>query len=215
METEASQTEDRAAEEQIENIEQEITPEQKRRDEENAERSRLGRKVKELESVLGDIGTIKEQLAALAPLLNRGEEQDGEALITAKDLPRYLEQREAEKAQNRSAYEKAYTASFVKVGVEDDDFDATWEEMLANHNVAHTGNPQHDAKINYLSAQNALLKKKGPKNPLQGKGKNVTGVNVPDTATGSSKAMPKLDPVAEEFVKRQGLSADWVNKALK
>jgi len=191
------------------------TPEEiqaKQRDEENAERSKLGRKVKEMET---NFSGIQDQLNRLASLLEQKQkdpEFDDDEIITAKNLPDYLKRKEQEQNQQKQAYEKDYTSTFARIGAEDDDFDNVWNEMLANHNTIHTSDPKIDAQINYLSAKNSLLKK--PKNPLQGKGKDVQGVNVPNTTKHEGKGMPKLDPVADEFVKRMGLSADWVNEKL-
>lgn len=215
MTEEASQSEDRAAEEAaVPEAEAEVTPEQKARDEENAERSRLGRKVKELEAQLSGIGTLQEQVARMASLLeSKQETNDEDEIVTTKTLSSYLQRQEQESKQKKQAYEKDYTSAFTRYGAEDDNFDTVWQEMVDNHNVIHTGDPKVDAQINYLAAQNALLRK--PNNPLKGKGQDVKGVNTPDTTKQNPKGMPTLDPVAEDFVKRMGISADWVNEKLK
>lgn len=213
---EASQSEEtQTVDATVETEEQEAveTPETvAARDEENAERSRLGRKVKELESQLGEIGALREQLQQFMQSRQSVAEED-EEIITSKTLETYLSRQEAKKSEQKQTYEKNYTSTFAKIGTDDDNFDAVWKEMVENHNVIHTGDPTVDAKLNYLSAQNALLKK--PKNPVQGKGKDVKGVNVPDTTKTTPKSMPKLDPVAQEFVDRMKLPADWVNEKLE
>lgn len=225
--TTASQHEelDRAAEgaiqdptEVTEEVTEEVdepTPEEletKQRDEENAERSRLGRKVKDLEAQLSEVSGMKSQLERLTSLLENKQEEEEEEILTTKTLENYLQRYETNKSTKQQAYEKDYTAAFAKMGVEDENFNDIWEEMVQKHNEIHTGDPKTDAQINYLKAQNSLLKK--PHNPLQGKGDTVKGVNTPDSTKKSVKGMPKLDPIAEEFVKRQGLSPDFVNKAL-
>ena len=212
-ETEASQLEDRAAEATAA-IDTEVTAETKMRDEENAERSKLGRKVKEFEVKLGEVDSIKEQLDRLESLLGqqRQETDDEDDIVTTKTLDSYLARKESEKQTQQKKYEKDYVSSFTKLGIEDNNFDEVWSEMMERHNTVHTGDPKVDAQINYLAAANALYKK--PKNPLQDKGNDIKGVNVPGETKKTDKGMPKLDPAAEEFVKKMGLGAEWVNEKL-
>lgn len=185
----------------------EVSDEQKQRDTENAERSKLGRKVK----------TLEEQITRLSGLLERKqqEQEPEDSILTPENLPKYIERLEQERSHKKQEYSSSYTSKFAEIGAEDENFDDVWAEMYANHNAVVTGDPSVDAQINYLKAQNALLKK-GPKNPVQGKGATTnTAVNIPDGMQKKQTVMPKLDHVAAEFLKKTGLSPEWAAKKLK
>lgn len=213
---------DRAAEEtpevETEVVAEEITEESvetvddleaKRKDEENAERSRLGRKVKGIED---RFESFEERLNRVLNKLETPREvevDDDDPIITPENLPRYMQKLEEQKGQQQKEYERKYASSFAKIGSDADEstFNDVWEEMLANHNTIVTGNPDMDARLNYLSAENAILRGAKPKNPVKGKGSNVS-VNIPEQMNEKAAKPVKFDAVAEEFMRRQGIDPE-------
>lgn len=183
--------------------------EQKRqKDLENAERSKLGRKVKSLEDQIGKLTSLLEKQ-------EEDEEEDEEIILTPKELPKYLEKIEEKKKAEHAQYEKDYTGEFAKLGADDTNFQVVWEEMVNNHNSVITGDPSIDAQMNYLKAKNTLLQRNTPENKLKGKGKEAnTNINVPTKMKDKENKPIKLDPEAEEFAKRMGLSEEFIQKSL-
>jgi len=190
--------------------------------EDNAERSKLGRKVQYLETELTRaIETINELKTPAVPV---EEELDEDAPVTRGDIEKIIEKREAVKAQQVNAYSEMYNQDLVRLGLELEE-----KEHLAVLNAAEkiknpsrTGNPTIDAQANFLKAQNSILKKQikdnaKPKNPLD-KNKDTEPENLGGGAETKTKTkshrMPKLDESAKSFVKSMGWDSEKVNEVL-
>ena len=187
----------------------------------NAERSKLGRKVQYLQTELEKaIGVINDLKTPDTP----GEELDPDEPITRGQIEEIIEKREAVKAQQVNAYSEMYNQDLVRLGLELEEKEHLAVLQAADNlsNPSRTGNPTIDAQSNFLMAQNDILKKQVkanavPKNPLE---KNKTeeptnlGGKVDTKTTKKSTRMPKLDSAAKAYVKEMGMDADMVNKVL-
>ena len=198
-------------------------PKEKPEPEDNAERSRLGRKVKYLEEKLQDALTVIDRLGKHGG----GEEEENfeeDFIPTSRaDLDRYLDYREKQRDRAAKEYENNYKATVGRMGLDLDDseYNEVLKEMLENHNVKRSADPEVDAQMNFYAAQSALYRKKlaeagRKRNPLE-KNKDVApppGGPIGSQNAGKSKPLPQLDPIAADFAKRVGLSEDSINKAL-
>ena len=204
------ETEEEPEEEEVQAVAEE---EPKVKDEENSERSKLGRKVKTLEDQLSRLIGLVEQNKT--PVVEDLDDEEGDAFITPENLPKYIEREAKKKEKEQTSYQQNYVANFSQIGKEDANFSEIWEEMLENHNSIVTGDPKADANINFYKAKAALLETRKPVNPVQGKGKTAkTRTNVPDKIQQKQVKPVKLDPIAAEFVKRQKITNDFVQKTL-
>jgi len=178
------------------------------RDEENAERSRLGRKVKGLED---SYGQLSDRIDRLLDRLEAGgtdntaeEEDDADAFLTPENLPKYLERENNKRAKEQESYQRNFVREFQSIGGEDEDFDLIWDEFLKNHNQVVTSDPKADAQIGYYKAKNAVILAKKPEQPkIPGKAKSgtlKTDVNVPNKVQEKQPKPIKLDPIALDVV---------------
>jgi len=187
----------------------------KAKDEENAERSKLGRKVKSLEDTVTRLERLLELQEKTQAVKTEEDDDDEDVFITKKDLPKYVESLEAKKEQTKLQYQQEYTREFAKIGGEDDRFDEIWEEMLERHNTINTGSPVADAQINFYKAKAALAESRKPVNPVKGKAKQLkTKTNIPAQMKGKEPTPVKLDPVAAEYVRKMGIKQEFVQKTL-
>lgn len=205
----------------------------------NAERSKLGRRVSEIEK------TFKDELSGLKSLLleQRSQPQnipeyndvrqmeedkfhlDPDDVVTVKDLDAYNDYRDRQKQMQREretqVYNSAYSNSLYNHQA-DNMYEEIIQELNANHNIRRSQNGASDAELNYLHAKNAVLERKMSeisnvrKSPL---GANQDG-DVPlggPTDTNNPRARTKrvkLDTYAEGLVKDLGLSDEKVQKVL-
>lgn len=227
--TEPGQAEDNPEEDEgqgeetgVEETEQAIKPEP----DGNAERSRLGRKVKSLEETVQALMQKLETVAVTdikAPEEKIEAEEEEEFIpTTKKELEEFLEHREERKKKQNIDYETKYIAVVNNLGLEEDDtaHEAIVEEMMKNFNVRYSNDPARDAEINYLKAERAYLKKQMAAvastertNPLKGNGKPVP-VGGDTKVTKKKVALPKLDKYAEEFARDTGMTEDDLRRYL-
>jgi len=201
----------------------------------NAERSRLGRRVSAIES---SIQTLVDEFRTIMKSAGKDDtptydtdllsDEDGDEYVTKKDLPKFYESqrmREAKEAErikrDTDKYNNDYNSVFQELGktVDADFHTEVLQEMKANHNFKRSNSGVLDAELNYLKAKDAILQKKsaGPQNPLdKNKDKNTENLGGPsDTiVTGKADTPVKLDKYAAEFVARVNMSEDSVKKAL-
>ena len=203
----------------------------------NAERSKLGRRVSAIES---SIQTLVEELRTVIKQTGKEDtptdeeediwtdEDDENGYVTKKDLTgfyqklRMQEAKEADRVKSETdKYNSDYNSVFQEFGKTGDaEFHAeVLQEMKAHHNFKRSNSGLLDAELNYLKAKDAVLQKKATEheNPLdKNKGKDAKNLGVPsDTVVpGKIGALVKLDKYAEEFVSRVGMSEDSVKKAL-
>ena len=229
--------------------------------EDHGDRSKLGRRVSEMEKRMeGSLAEIKELLSRreeqqqqapwqdpymaqwqygnqqnpYQPPSQAAEEDEDFVDITSraqldKEVARYLQRKEAEDRTRGQQYERQYAPAFVREmqtnGITDaKEQEAVWNVMVQNFNVRYSDNAAHDAQINFLKAQNELLKQqatadKQPKpkeSPLKG-GQPTAPLGVSQTAKeapAKEPEMPDLDPWALKFVQRTGMDKKAVSEAL-
>lgn len=214
----------------------------------NREDSKLGRKVKKLEDTVSTlVGKIDEYISTQVKgqeeiqELDLSDIDDNEMLNKDKVVKlanRIFEHNEKirEKKRNKDAYDNflkksSYSKNYINVldsfseTVEPELYTQTRNLINANiqnnskeFNEAWTGNPETDAKINFINAQNAILSKtvKIQKTPFANPANiNGTGVNVKSKSeTPNQKAKVKLDGIAAEAASAFGLTEDEVNDAI-
>ena len=205
------------------------------------ERTKLGRKVAELE---GNIGKLLEQNRLLierlvtpppqAPPVQQGVEQEYVDLSTPEGLRHFMAQeRERERLaqyNDKTQYAVGY-ASQVKEwtakATEAEDADAVEINKLLTgetpFNVRHTSDPAGDFAMNLARAEAHYYKQKAKtpapekKAPLMNDKPraplSVGGESKADTGSASAKPL-KISPAAMEFAKSQGWSDEEIQKTL-
>jgi hypothetical protein len=186
----------------------------------NADRSRMGRKMK---TMMENMETMQAKLDALTPVQAATEDEDGGELLTRAEAREETRKTIAAMNQENEAatlkYEMAFMQHVGSMG-EGDEHEAIVEEMLTNYNTKATGDPNTDVELNYAKATAAFYKSQIGKTPARTnpvKGAAPSGaLGVSSTATVPKKAvaMPKLDADLQDFVNNQGMSADSVKEAL-
>lgn len=194
-------------------------------DEDHAEKTRLGRKVKKLEDVM----VTKSEFNQLMTKFDSFMTKSSEPKVSAEELPEYvatpedvekvIQARERRLQAETDTYQNAYVQTMVSMGNGDNLHDEVVKEMMANFNIRRTGNPQIDAELNYSKAKSALLSRQVTKKvPLKGDNAAAVGVTHGNTNTQHKVPLPKLSPEAENFVtymRRQGMSDESILEALK
>lgn len=187
----------------------------------NAERSRLGRRVSSVEQ---GIAEIKGMIAGLTGQKREPEAQDTpididpDEPITYRELQEVLRRQKEEESQVDKRYLRAYQAEIDRLGQSADPkvHDAIVTELLAKHHVRRDGNQgQVDAAINYRDAQIALLsKRKSTFGKKDATGAPVGGSLKTQNTGPKPKAQVKLDKYAQDFVDSTGMSNEDVEETL-
>lgn len=133
----------------------------------NAERSRLGRKVKYLEETITSLTSqLETQTKLLQNLVEKmssretaKEEDEEEVITTKKDVLRVLTEAEKKRMEEKARYENNYVKTFQSLILQEDDkirseIYKTWNDK---YNVVFTGDPVRDAEIGYLKAKVDVL----------------------------------------------------------
>lgn len=213
--------------------------EKKEFEDEPAERSRLGRKVKGLEAervtLINDISDLKQKMDQL---LSKNGSQDGGVVtneeddtpISRKELPA-LFQREREKENKfKTTKEAEFHQGVYEVSNEETDNELVTEILAEMDNdkellTYEFVNPKGSAKTNFLTAKSRVLERKlnefktGKKNPLDknretADEKIATGVTGGDRVQTRKVTIPDLDDEAKAFLKYAGLKDEEVSEAL-
>lgn len=207
-------------------------------DAEHKENSKLGRKFKGLESKFDQMLERLDKLAASQRESSSvpSSQNDDEELEKIRDLytvdpiEANRKQREYEtrtEAKQQNLYESGYIRKLQTFTKDEGEmFEDIYNEMLANFNVKHVGNPDIDAELNWNKAKASLLSKKlaTPKEPkLPGKG---GGKEPPITPSGSETRnttvskipLPAMDSQTAAYVsylRKQGVGDDEIAETLK
>jgi len=184
--------------------------------EDNAARSKLGRKVAAMfrkqdrvEEILDKLTSLLEKSQVTQPVQDEEEEEffDEDEPLTPKKLEEILEKRERQREEQAAQYENGYIKKVAELGSDltPEEHEEIVNEMMANFNVRYTNNPELDAERNYLKAERAVLRKKLAKpkksNPLKGeKPRSPLGVANNQKVEKKSPALPDLDPEAKAFL---------------
>ncbi len=191
--------------------------------EDQAERSRLGRRLKRQEEQLGNLESKMDAFFTRFESLQSNQAiQTQEADdITEEDVRKYrLLSKKERDAQEK--YSQEYTSSFRKIGIKDDadEVDQVWDEMYKNFNDVRTGDPKLDAEMNYAKAKASVISKKfatvKPKANVRGERSSVsTNLNVTTHQQESEEKDVELDEYAKEFVAKTGMKKESYTAALK
>lgn len=203
---------------------------------ENAERSKLGRKVKYLEESL--IPRLESKIDLLLAQKSPGKTEDDEFIPpqTQEEFERKVAEFEDKKVSriqnNQLKYQAGFLSALSRIGLEEDG--SIYEEVVneikkegSKFNVCYssdyTSDPNVDAERNYIKAKNFILSQKlksvtvskEPVNPLKG-----DKPKVPFGVSGTTKVAPKSEPelemdeYARDFVRRTKMSDEDVKVAL-
>ena len=203
----------------------------------NAERSRLGRKVAELEmnleralDTINQMSTKPTQPEGLDFGDDLGFDDDDEEIsfrkgdlrkdivnvlnkVLPKSIPKILEQ----KSQAQNEYERKALIAISRIGSDlpEDEFNAIAESLGKTFN-RYTGNPELDAKTNFLEARVAVLEKgkRTKKNPLKGETPKAP-LGGGGGETPPSKKTITLSAEMKAWQKKFGLSDEAAARAAK
>ena len=190
-------------------------------DAENAERTRLGRRVKKLEDLIGELVTeLRESRKTPEPAPDVPE-----TVATPDDVRRILAVEEQRKLNTQRVYHENYRKAIDALGSENEDVhEEVIKEILSPNspfNQILSENPFADAERNYYRAVKAVLKKKAA-SPVKPKA-NVraekpiapTGVPVGTTVNAPNSKPFKIDEYARDFMRRMGMSDKSAEDALR
>lgn len=191
----------------------------------NAERSKLGRKVKSLEDTLQTLmEKLDQTIASPKPDSDElADEDDFDIPTTKEEFVKLVEEYEREKGTKVKQYESGYIQKVNELWAdeEEDVQKEIEEELLKNFNKKYSDDPERDAEINYLKAERSYLKKinsalktdKPKVNPLKGEGKPAPVGGASESRRAQEPSV-KLDPFAEAFRQSVGMSDDIVREVL-
>jgi len=185
----------------------------------NAERSRLGRKVKHLEETIVNLTSqLETQTKLLQSLVERmspkesaKEEDEEEVITTKKDVLRVLTEAEKKKMEEKARYENNYVKTFQSLLMQEDDgirsdIYKTWNDK---YNVVFTGDPVRDAEIGYLKAKVDVLSRHTYK------GREETPFQPTKSSPSEYSKRYTLNPEVMELAQYFGLSDDDIKSALE
>ena len=212
--------------------EEPIIPSSETKDEEDeelpadqADRSRLGRRITRYESEIKELKDmvktlVEERKTPIVPYseIYPPEEELPEYISTREDLEKVLDSREQKKIRNQQDYSNKYLKSFKSFATEDpENFQDIFAEMEKNFNNRYSDDATRDARINWLEARNVLLNKKFvPIKPnVRGKETSPANINIQTIMPMRETPDIKLSPLAEEFVRKTGMSEKSVKEALE
>lgn len=220
------------AQEKAEDIKENLQEVEKKLEDEddNTEKTRLGRKVKILQEQFGELNSKIDQLIALQTKTPEsldtevdGFDTDLEIPLSKSDLekllPEILEKNEKKKIETKQNYEKVFVGEILNnlgKNLTEKQHKEVEDILLSNYNEIITGDPKVDALINFTKAERdwaalgkgskkvALLKDTPPAHDKDEDGEKIEVSNL----------MSKLDPAAREYAEKVGLSAKDIKKAL-
>lgn len=185
----------------------------------NAERSRLGRKVKYLEETIVNLTSqletqtklLQSLVEQMSPKEPAKEEDEEEVITTKKDVLRVLTEAEKKKMEEKARYENNYVKTFQSLLMQEDDgirsdIYKTWNDK---YNVVFTGDPVRDAEIGYLKAKVDVLSRHTYK------GREETPVQPTKSSPSEYSKRYTLNPEAMELAQYFGLSDDDIKSALE
>lgn len=191
----------------------------------NAERSKLGRRVKYVEElsekILAALEGIKNPSMYSEVIDNSVAEIDRNKPLTVDELDKALELREKRLNEGRDKYQRVYLDNAYRELGDLGEADQTEviKVMLDKFNVAQTSDPVIDSRINVLSAKAAWLAGKlgTTKRPVKLKESvgQKAALDTKSTQRFTNKGVEvKLDEDAAAYAKARGLSEDVIKKAL-
>lgn len=198
-------------------------------EQENSERSQLGRRVSGIENSMSQMQeSMTEFIASMKEQNRQKTEQEipFEIATTQEELATQVREitgnDKETAAQTTQKYQDSYMKAFNKEGVNEPDFDGIVQEMYTNFNTIHSENGKNDAKLNFYKAKASLLAKKQanlkinplkgdpPKTPLENKDKGHILPNVKKQTVLSGAALAYANSCNMSEESRQ----DAINKPM-
>lgn len=230
--------------EEPEQTEQETKTEIPEEPVDNAERSKLGRRLKStedaLKQVLDEIKSLKTPVQApvtevsyddkfvesqVAAAVQRGEIP--ETIITPQDQIKVNNFYKGLQDYMSNQYASKYLGMLKTPSLKGDTPDEIHAEVVAElqrvespFNLNRFNNPTLDAQMNYKEALNSILMKRisegKPTNVFKGKAKDTppTGTSVTTRTSAVKNELPSLDESSMDFIKRTGMTVESVKSAL-
>lgn len=185
--------------------------EEKKEEVDNAERSRLGRKVATLESKLDELVNLIKSETRRAP--EAVEEVDEDGFLTRKELYAEISRIKKDEETKANKYNSDYINAITDFSMEEDEdtFNEIVAEIDKTANKKFIGNAEIDAQKHYLSAAKVVLNRKlkensTKKNPLKG-GTGAVEFGGASVSKGKEVTMPDLDDSAKDLLKYINRSA--------
>uniref|UniRef100_A0A6M3JZL5 Uncharacterized protein n=2 Tax=viral metagenome TaxID=1070528 RepID=A0A6M3JZL5_9ZZZZ len=167
-------------------------------------RSKLGRRVSAIET---KIDSFMDEMRSLIKKENPDEFHEDDIDPDEPLTLRQLEKLEEKKTRLSGQYNSDYNNQIRQLEMEEDETShaTIMDEFLKNHNIKRSSNGGNDAKLNYLNAQIAVLKRsqKTKLNPLEKNDeKKVKGLGTPSgsTSDGAKGSQIKLDPDTKDLI---------------
>ncbi len=187
-------------------------------------RSWMGRKIAGMRDQIRQELEEEIEQKVLQKLKSREEPKPDEVpeiISTAEDVHKVIEARERKKFDGQQKYEQSYVKTARSFAKDNQEIhEDIWKEMMANHNVIRTGNPEVDAELNYLRAKTVVVGSKGVTKPVVANVRSErpeVSTNISTESREPSTPPPTitLDPDAKEYLRRIGKGEDWAQEALK
>jgi small-conductance mechanosensitive channel len=194
-----------------------------------AERSRLGRRVKRLEDSITETNQLLRKMMEGTPHTKAVVNEEPEYISTQDDVVKVLRKvygatpDEIEEAQSK--YQKDYLEYIDKIREDDEQLhEEIMDTMMKDFNIRrgkvnnpNTWNPYTDAELNYEKAKASLFKKKYVKPKINLKGEKTgsnANVSVTSTSDATKAATFKLDDDAMSLIKHYGMKEENIKETL-
>jgi hypothetical protein len=184
----------------------------------NAENSRLGRKVAALWTRFDEMKPVMDKVAEALEKLHTAppkQEQDEDHFITLAQAKQITDAqvKEAIKAREQAdlSYQKNYASTIISLGteLEDAEYEGIVKEMESNWNKRYSDDPVADAQRNFYSAERVFLRrqlavkpaaeKKIPKGDLPS-GAKIATAQAAEKVKVKDNPLPRLDAAAQAYL---------------
>lgn len=179
----------------------------------NAERSQLGRKVKELTETVASLQQVivegikgNSSVPASIPSSSSGSENEFTVPTTWDEFKTAMNKIKEDEEKASSVYSNSYLEKVATLGVNESMHKEIVDEMMTNFNIRRSDSGPNDAMINYYQAKASVLSKKmaqpiEKRNPFEGVPPAApTGVGGGGIPPASPVSPPTLDPDSERYV---------------
>lgn len=201
------------------------------------EKSRLGRKVKELKDNMATKEDLAQILAKLDELrtvqkpveteISPEVEEEISDITNVQELNQYLdkyiEKREARKVVESTEKVKKYRENYMSTlsdlgkNLDREDFVEVFNTMKEKYNDVSWNDPVSECASNFSKALVEIMKSKKSINSNkfeQNRDKSPPSVNTPSNISVNTVELPELDPIAAEFIRKVGMTDESVKRAL-
>lgn len=173
----------------------------------NAERSQLGRKVKELTETVTNLQQIIVDSYTKPPVSASTNDSDEFTVpTTLEEFRATMNKIKADEEKGQQVYSNSYLEKVAVLGSNEPYHSDIVNEMMTNFNIRRSDSGPNDAMINYYQAKASILAKKMAQpvervNPFLGVPPAApTGVGGGGVPPQTPVAMPILDPDSERYV---------------